>query len=138
MPRTPVTASQRPADAVVTADCPTPPPDDLAASGRLVWEAVTAEYDCEAHELALLHELGRSLDLLDNRAAVLAAEGVMQDSPQGRRVHPAAGEARQQRIVAARLSAALRLPAGDEDDPTAVRRPQRRQVRGVQIIGGRR
>ena len=138
MPRAPAAPAQRPTDALTSSDCPTPPPDDLAASGRLVWEAVTAEYDCEAHELALLHELGRSLDLLDTLAAVLAAEGVMQDFPQDRRVHPAAGEARQQRIVAARLSAALRLPAGDEDAATAVRRPQRRQVRGVQIIGGQR
>jgi hypothetical protein len=45
--------------------------------------------------------------------------------------HPAVVEARQQRLALARLLAALRLPAGAEDDLAAGRRPQRRVgVRG--------
>ncbi|HLM07095.1 MAG TPA: hypothetical protein VK402_18085 [Blastococcus sp.] len=44
-------------------------------------------------------------------------------------------EARQQRIALARLLAALRLPAGEEE--AGDRRPQRRMgVRGVYGVGG--
>ena len=53
----------------------------------------------------------------------------------GRRAHPALVEARQQRIALARLLAALRLPAGEEE--AGDRRPQRRMgVRGVYGVGG--
>lgn len=55
----------------------------------------------------------------------------------GQRVHPALVEARQLRIALARLIAALPLPAGDEDDQAAGRRPQRRVgVRGIYTLGG--
>jgi hypothetical protein len=48
------------------------------------------------------------------------------------RVHPALVESRQLKVAFARLAAALRLPAGDESDPGASRRPQRRMgARGV-------
>ncbi len=74
----------------------------------------------------------RTADLLDRLEAAVAADGPML----GDRIHPAAIEARQQRIAFARLSAALRLPAGEQDDGSrsggAERRPQRRVgVRGV-------
>jgi hypothetical protein len=50
----------------------------------------------------------------------------------GTRTHPAVIEARQQRLTLARLLAALRLPAGDEQDVQPNRRPQRRSgARGV-------
>ncbi len=58
-------------------------------------------------------------------------------SPQGDRANPAAVEARQQRIALARLLAALRLPAGEEDDRQAGARAQRRVgVRGVYGVRG--
>ena len=54
------------------------------------------------------------------------------------RVHPAIVEARQLRIALARLSASLRLPAGEEgDEPQHLRRPQRRgAARGVYGVRG--
>lgn len=61
----------------------------------------------------------------------------MVDSPQGTKAHPAAVEARQQRIALARLLAALRLPAGADGDEAQGRRPQRRVgARGVYGIRG--
>lgn len=61
----------------------------------------------------------------------------MVDSPQGTKAHPAAVEARAQKIALARLLAALRLPAGAEDDQASGRRPQRRSgPRGVYGIRG--
>ena len=103
--------------------------------------SVTAEYDVEEHEAALLAEACRTVDILDVLDAAVRRDGPLIDGPSGVRAHPAAVEARQQKITLARLTAALRLPAGDEDsDDAAVgRRPQRRVgVRGVYAINGGR
>lgn len=104
------------------------PPRELRRSGRRLWREVVEAYDLDAHELALLLEMCRTADNLDELAAAVRAEGAVVDG----RPHPALVEARQQRITYARLAAALRLPAGDESDPSALRRPQRRVgARGV-------
>jgi hypothetical protein len=77
----------------------------------------------------------RTVDVLDELEARVAADGVMLSSSQGDRAHPALVEARQQRITLARLQAALRLPAGEEEGGEQ-RRPQRRSgVRGVYGMG---
>lgn len=109
------------------------PPKGAGPSGRALWSDVVSKYDLEEHELALLREACRTVDDLDSLAAVSAAEGMTL----GTKVHPAVVEARQLRIALARLLGALRLPAGDEDDQSAGRRPQRRVgVRGPYAIGG--
>jgi hypothetical protein len=116
------------------------PPRNLKAGGRKIWRAVVGEYELEEHETALLHELCRTRDNLDALAAVVAVEGVL-EADTGR-AHPALVESRQQRIAFARLAAALRLPAGDEegdDKRQDTRRPQRRVgVRGIYGIDGGR
>lgn len=110
-------------------------PKDLAESGAALWAAVLAEYDLEEHEVALLHQQCRIRDVCDKLAGIVATEGVM--DPETGRAHPAAVELRQQSIAFARLSAALRLPSGDEEDPAQKRRPQRRVgARGVYSIRG--
>jgi hypothetical protein len=111
-------------------------PAGAKAAGRRLWRSVLREYELEEHELALLREMVRAVDHLDDLAAVVAKDGLMVPGPgMTERVHPAVVEARQLRIALARLAAALRLPAGDEDSPDAkvgMRRPQRRAgVRGV-------
>lgn len=94
-------------------------------------------FELEEHELALLVEAVRTVDLLDVLDARVRAEGPMLTGPQGERAHPAAVEARQQRIALARLLAALRLPAGEAGDQQANARPQRRVgARGVYGIRG--
>jgi hypothetical protein len=105
------------------------PPPGLKASGKALWLEVQVEYELERHEVGLLLTMCRTTDKLDDLAAVVSREGVMEKGTG--RVHPALVEHRQQAIAYARLSAALRLPAGDEGDPAANRRPQRRAgVRG--------
>lgn len=100
-------------------------PNGTGAGGRALWRAVLADFDLDEHEMALLREAVRTVDQLD--ALYDAADTVVVDGGKGPRAHPALVEARQQRIVLARLLAALRLPSGDE----AEQRPQRRQgVRG--------
>ena len=97
-----------------------------------MWASVTDVYDLNEHETVLLVEAVRTVDLLAALDAAVRADGALVDSPQGLRAHPAAVEARQQRIALARLLAALRLPAGGEGDRQANARPARKLgVRGV-------
>lgn len=112
-------------------------PTGLRASGRALWDAVTSDFDLDEHEVALLREAARTADLLADLDAAVRRDGPLVESPQGQKAHPAAVEARQQRIAFARLVAALRLPQGEEGDRQAGARPQRRVgVRGTYGIRG--
>jgi hypothetical protein len=112
-------------------------PAGTRAPGKRLWASVTGDYDLEEHETALLVEAVRTVDLLADLDALVRAEGPMVELPQGVRAHPAAVEARQQRIALARLLASLRLPAGEDGDQQASARPQRRVgARGVYGIRG--
>ena len=93
----------------------------MKASGKALWHQVHVEYELEEHEAGLLLTMCRTRDRLDDLAAIVSREDVI-ESGTGR-VHPALVEHRQQAIAYARLSAALRLPAGDENDPAAKRCP---------------
>lgn len=106
------------------------PPRDLQRSGRALWRAVLADFELDEHEQQLLHETCRTRDLCDRLQVVLDTDGVMSESSQGVRVHPAAVELRQQRVVLARLLAALNVPSGEEG-ASAHRAP-----RGVYAIRG--
>ncbi len=109
-------------------------PVGTGLAGRRLWRAVLDAYVLEQHELLLLREAARTADLLDELEKRIKAEGAVIESPQGEKAHPAAVEARQQRITLARLLAALRLPAGEEEEGD--RRPQRRTgVRGTYRTG---
>jgi hypothetical protein len=113
------------------------PPRGTRVNGAKLWRDVLGRYELEQHELALLREMVRTVDLLDELAAIAAAEGLMTEGSWGPRPHPAVVEARQARIALARLTAALRLPAGDVNDQAVGRRPQRRVgVRGVYALPG--
>lgn len=111
---------------------PPAPPDGLAASGQDLWRSVLRDFELDDHELALLKEASRTVDNLDALAERLAGDGIMSESSQGTRVHPALPELRQQRIALARILAALRIPTGTEETAPA----QHRGVRGVYDIRG--
>jgi hypothetical protein len=112
------------------------PPETAGEGGRRLWSAVLADYTFEEHELSLLREAVRTVDALDGLHELTEAEGLVVTGPHGSKPHPALVEARQLRIALARLLAALRLPAGEEDDGSE-RRPQRRVgVRGVYGVAG--
>jgi hypothetical protein len=118
---------------MVTDGSPPRPPRGLKTAGRRLWNDIQGKYELEEHETALLTEMCRTADRLEALNAVVHAEGVI-DQDTGR-AHPAAVEARQLGIAFARLSAALRLPAGtDDDQQKGARRPQRRSgTRGVYL-----
>ena len=107
----------------MTGKSPKPPPGTGVNGGKL-WRDVLDAYELEEHELALLREAVRTVDQLDDLHSIASREGLVVSGPHGWKPHPAVVEARQLRIVLARVLAALRLPAGDEDDQV-VRRPQR-------------
>lgn len=112
-------------------------PSGLCDPGRRLWDSVVSAYELDEHETALLVEAVRTVDLLDLLDEKVRADGPLVESPQGLKAHPAAVEARQQRIALARLLAALRLPAGEDGDQQATARPQRRVgARGVYGIRG--
>jgi hypothetical protein len=96
-----------------------------------------AAFVLDEHELVLLREATRTVDLLTRLDAEVREHGPMVDAAQGQKVNPAAVEARAQRIALARLLAALRLPLGDDGDVAAGARPQRRVgVRGTYGVRG--
>jgi hypothetical protein len=95
------------------------PPKGTRVNGAKLWRDVHERYELEEHELALLREAIRTVDLLDELAAITAREGLMVRGPHGSKPHPAVVEARQARIALARITAALRLPAGDVNDQAA-------------------
>lgn len=115
----------------------TKPPTGTKAPGRRLWASVMDVYELDEHERALLVEAVRTVDLLDVLDARVRDEGPLVETGHGTKAHPAAVEARQQRIALARLLAALRLPSGEDGDRQAGARPQRRVgARGVYGIRG--
>jgi len=91
----------------------------------------------DEHELVLLRQAVRTVDLLEELETEITSGGAMVESPQGRKASPAAVEARAQRITLARLLSALRLPAGEAGDQQTNARPRRRVgVRGTYGIRG--
>lgn len=97
------------------------PPAGLRTSGRALWSAVLNDYELDEHEAVILREACRTADSIDALQAVLDAEGVMSESSQGARTHPALTELRQQRVTFARLLTALRIPQGETDGRTQTR-----------------
>jgi hypothetical protein len=122
---------------VTVRKAPEKAPAGLGVEALALWSSVVEDYDLEEHERTLLVQAVRTVDLLEKLDDEVRRDGPLVESPQGQKAHPAATEARQQRIALARLLAALRLPAGDEGDQQAGARPQRRVgVRGTYGIRG--
>lgn len=117
---------------------PPKPPVGTLKAGRRLWNSVVDEYELDEHELALLVEAVRTVDLLTKLDAAVRRDGPIIDTSQGPRAHPAAVEARQQKIVLARLISALRMPDGEESERGKnAGRPQRRSgARGIYGIRG--
>ncbi len=108
---------------------PPGPPRGTKAGGRRLWKSVVTKFDLDEHELALLREAVRTIDALDALATITARDGLIVDTKAGPRAHPAAVEARQLRVTLARIVAALRLPA--DEDESAGREQRRGGARGV-------
>src|SRR4051794_24745264 len=92
-------------------------PSDLAPSGAKIWNAVTADFDLEAAEVSLLLQACRCADASDALQKVVDREGVLAESSQGIRAHPALVEARAQRALLGRLLKQLGAVGAGRDTP---------------------
>lgn len=101
------------------------PPTGLREGGRRLWTATVERFDLAEHEQVVLLEACRTVDLLDQLQHLVDTEGPVLPWGDGSRAHPAAVEARQHRVVLARLVASLGIPVEDPD------RTQPRGARGV-------
>ncbi|MFD6676059.1 terminase [Rhodococcus zopfii] len=113
---------------------PQKPPAGLRAAGKRLWSSTLDEYDLAEHERGLLLQACRTADALDALQKVLDRDGVLNESSQGTRVHPALPELRQQRVTFARLVAALGLETGVVEDDAPSK--SSRTPRGVYGITG--
>lgn len=114
-------------------------PQGAGPSGRRIWRAVLGEFELDEHERALVTALVRQVDRLDALEALISEEGLMVSGHGTVKMHPAVIEARQSAIAVARISAALRLPSGEQDEGqgAAAGGQRRGGARGVyQIHGG--
>lgn len=100
---------------------PPEPPEGLQDGGLSVWTATVTAFDLAAHELILLREACRTVDLLDGLQVLIARDGPVLPWGVGTRANPAAVEARQHRIALARLIASLGIPGDDVQDRVPVR-----------------
>jgi hypothetical protein len=101
----------------------------LAARGRAFWKKVNADFDFEPHEIEVLLEACRTLDLIDEMAASVQANGVMLVGSQGQPVlNSAVGELRQLQAAAARLITQLNL---DDVEVGALQSAKQSQARAA-------
>jgi len=107
------------------------PPAGLCAGGLALWASLTGSFDLASHELVILKEACRTVDLLDVMQLSIDRDGPVLPWGAGTRANPAAVEARQSRITLARLFASLGIPADGEG-----RTGQRGAARGVYRMDG--
>jgi hypothetical protein len=109
---------------------PSEPPKGLQTRGQALWRSTFGEFELAEHEQTLLLEACRTVDLLDLLQAQIDEDGVVLAWGDGWRNHSALAEARQQRLVLARLLAALRVPADESQDQQQQQSRDRFQPRG--------
>jgi hypothetical protein len=100
----------------------------MTGSGRQLWSSVVDDFDLDEHELAILREACRTATAIDALQSRVDRDGVLNESPQGLRVHPGLVELRQQRLAFTKLIAALAIPA---DDTAPGNRKPRARLRAV-------
>ena len=91
----------------------TPPravPGDLTGAGAALWRDLHAHLSFDPHEETLCVELCRTVTLCETLQQQLDATGITVDGQRGPKINPVLAELRQQRLVAARLSASLNIP----------------------------
>jgi len=103
----------------------------LGARGQRLWDSLLAQDASLEDEQNPMREVAlsaaRTADRVDHLEGLAMATDPVVEGRGGPMIHPLLAEVRQQAQLLARLVAALRLP-----DEATGRKPQRRQMRGVQ------
>ena len=114
-----------------------PAPRDLRTSGKTLWRNIIGAYVLDSAEVVLLHQLCRSVDVLDRLHADLAEMGVTVSGSTGQpRANPMLNEIREQVKIIDRLQQALALPLTGEN--AGVRRSASRKATARTDTGGRK
>jgi hypothetical protein len=104
---------------------------DLGTRGARLWASLLAQDASLEDEQNPMREVAlsacRTADRVDHLERLSVETDPVVEGRQGPMIHPLLAEVRQQSALLARLVAALRLP-----DEATGKRPQKRQVRGVQ------
>jgi len=104
---------------------------DLGTRGQRLWDSLLAQDSALEDESNPMREVAlsaaRTADRVDHLEQMAATIDPVVEGRGGPMIHPLLAEVRQQSALLARLVAALRLP-----DEATGKRPQKRQVRGVQ------
>ncbi|WP_344427100.1 hypothetical protein [Pseudonocardia ailaonensis] len=99
-----------------------PEPAGLGPRGSKFWSRTASSFEVGAHELELLVEIARQLDLLAALEEQLAKDGVVSTGSTGQVVaHPAVAALHTGRQLLGRLMSQLSFP--DEDGQAAVESP---------------
>jgi hypothetical protein len=97
------------------------PPEGLQPAGAAFWRAILEKFELVDHEMVILKEACRTIDLLGELQAAVDRDGPLQRWGEGSRSHPAVPELRQHRLVLGRLLATLGIPADPDDDRPVTR-----------------
>src|SRR5437868_5753361 len=104
---------------------------DFGARGQRLWSSLLAQDASLDDELSPARDIAvsacRTADRVEHLERLASTVDAVIDGRAGPMTHPIFAEVRQQEALLARLVAALRLP-----DTATGKRPQHRQVRGVQ------
>lgn len=88
----------------------THPSDALGERGRRLWDAIMEDTEGDQHDIDLVVETCRILDVIDALAEAITRDGVTVSGSRGQvTVNPAVQEQRQQQIAFSRLVAQLNL-----------------------------
>jgi len=103
----------------------------LGARGQRLWDSLLAQDASLKDEQNPMREVAlsaaRTADRVDHLEGLAQSTDPVVEGRGGPMIHPLLAEVRQQAQLLARLVAALRLP-----DEATGKKPQRRQMRGVQ------
>jgi hypothetical protein len=104
---------------------------DLGARGQRLWDNLLGQDTSLEDEGNPMREVAltacRTADRVEHLEGLAATTDPVVEGRAGPMIHPLLAEVRQQAALLARLVAALRLP-----DEATGKKPQRRQLRGVQ------
>ncbi len=95
-------------------------PEGLGSKAEDVWRDTVDKYELRGHELRILEDACREVDLIERMQTALAATPLIVEGSQGQPVEsPLVKEIRQHRVTYQRLVGALKLP--EEDEPASSR-----------------
>lgn len=90
-------------------------PTGLKGGGARLWNTITTEYELETNELSVLAEVCLTKTRIEQLDKIVDAEGLIIDSPQGKKMNPAAVEGRQLRLLLNQLARTLKFPGLELD-----------------------